>query len=91
MGPPKNPNFPWILLDGVLVRYRKMLARAHGRRDEELLAGGERSFTRDFPSERRALLQKWFGSCLRGAPNRALEPEVFAALLESLVDAESRD
>ena len=88
MGPPKNPNFPWILLDGVLSRYRQMLARAHGRRDEEWLAGDDVGLTRGFPSERRAVLGKWFNSCLKGAPNRALEPEVFTALMESLRDAE---
>ena len=87
MGPPKNPNFPWVLLDGVLTRYAAMLARAHGRRDEEILAAGESGFTRDFPSERRALLGKWFASCLKAAPNRALEPEVFDALVESLEEA----
>jgi hypothetical protein len=90
MGPPKNPNFPWILLDGILVRYGKMLARAHGRRDTELLAGEERGFTRNFPSERRALLQKWFTSCLKDTPNRSLEPEVFAALVGCLEEAEQR-
>ncbi|MES2437799.1 MAG: GTPase/DUF3482 domain-containing protein [Verrucomicrobiota bacterium] len=87
MGPPKNPNFPWVLLDGVLTRYRRMLDRAHGRRDEELLEGGETGFTREFPSDRRALLGKWFNSCLKGSPNRALEPEVFEALVKSLEDA----
>ena len=87
MGPPKNPNFPWVLLDGVLTRYAAMLARAHGRRDEEILAAGESGFTRDFPSVRRALLGKWFASCLKAAPNRALEPEVFDALVESLEEA----
>lgn len=90
MGPPKNPNFPWILLDGILVRYGKMLARAHGRRDAELLLGEERGFTRNFPSERRALLQKWFTSCLKGEPSRSLEPEVFAALVGCLEEAEQR-
>ena len=87
MGPPKNPNFPWILLDGVLTRYRSMLARAHGRRDDESLAGGDSGLTRGFPAERRAVLGKWFDSCLKAAPNRALEPEVFAALLDSLEEA----
>ena len=87
MGPPKNPNFPWILLDGVLTRYRSMLARAHGRRDEESLAGSDSGFTRGFPAGRRAVLGKWFDSCLKAAPNRALEPEVFDALLESLEEA----
>lgn len=87
MGPPKNPNFPWVLLDGVLTRYRAMLARAHGRRDEELLIGGDAGFTRGFPAERRALLGKWFASCLKGAPNHSLEPEVFEALVLSLEEA----
>ncbi len=84
MGPPKNPNFPWILLDGVLTRYQRMLARAHGRRDVEVLEGGEGGFTRNFPRERREVLAKWFASCLKGAPNRGLEPKVFAALVETL-------
>jgi GTPase Era involved in 16S rRNA processing len=90
MGPPKNPNFPWILLDGVITRYQKMLARAHGRRDEEILEGGETGFTRSFPAERRALLGKWFSSCLKGTPNRALEPEVFEALLATLEEVEDQ-
>lgn len=84
IGPPRNPNFPWILLDGMLVRYRHILARAHGRRDPHRIDGGGPAFTRDFPQARRNLLAKWFNSCLKAAPNRALEPEVFAALVESL-------
>lgn len=87
MGPPGNPNFPWILLDGVLSRYRQMLARAHGRRDEEILGGDEAGLTRGFPAERRSVLAKWFDSCLKGSPNRALEPEVFSALVDSLEEA----
>ena len=84
MGPPKNPNFPWVLLDGILSRYQQMLARAHGRRDIEVLGSQEEGFTRNFPRERRDVLAKWFGSCLKGSPNRALEPEVFEALVETL-------
>ena len=87
VGPPENPNFPWILLDGLLVRYRAMLARAHGRRDAESLAGGADGFTRSFPADRRNLLMKWFNSCLKGSPNRSLEPTVFDALVKSLEEA----
>ena len=41
---------------------------------------------RSFPVERRNLLAKWFASCLKGSPNRAMEPQVFDALVESLED-----
>jgi hypothetical protein len=95
IGPPRNPNFPWILLDGMLVRYRQILSRAHGRRDEQRLGSGMDSpgapadaaapgLSRSFPAARRDLLAKWFGSCLKGAPNRSLEPEVFDALVQTL-------
>lgn len=86
VGPPRNPNFPWILLDGVLVRYQQILRRAHGRRDSQRLESGGSGFTRDFPADRRNTLAKWFNSCLKGSPNRALEPEVFQALVETLDD-----
>jgi hypothetical protein len=88
MGPPKNPNFPWVLLDGALARYQQMLNRAHGRRDVEILAGNGGGFTRDFPRERREILAKWFASCLKGSPNRSMEPEVFEALVETLESIE---
>lgn len=84
IGPPRNPNFPWILLDAMLVRYRQMLDRAHGRRDAQSLDGQGTGYTRHFPAERRALFAKWFGSCLKGKPNRTLEPEVFDAITECL-------
>lgn len=89
IGPPKNPNFPWVLLDGILIRCQRMLARAHGRRDVEILAAGGESLTRTFPRERRDILAKWFTSCLKGSPNRALEPEVYQAIVDSLEELES--
>jgi hypothetical protein len=55
-----------------------------------MLEGGDAGFTRSFPSERRAVLLKWFNSCLKGSPNRALEPEVFNALLETLEEVGRR-
>ena len=87
MGPPGNVNFPWILLDGVLVRYGRILERAHGRRDIEVLeAGEEEGFTKRFPSERRKLLGKWFADCAKG--NRPVgkdaETKVLWAIEESM-------
>lgn len=88
IGPPQNPNFPWVLLDGMLVRYQAVLARAHGRRDAEALVAEHTGYTRNFPAERRSLLGKWFAGCLKDAPNRALEPEIYTALLETLEEVE---
>ncbi|MCW1911973.1 GTPase/DUF3482 domain-containing protein [Luteolibacter sp. GHJ8] len=88
-GPPESPNFAWVLLDSMLLRHRGILARAHGRRDEAALdLEDEESLVRNFPAARRALLQKWFASCLKGSPDRGKEPEVFAELVKALEEAE---
>ena len=90
VGPPASPNFPWILLDSMLLRYRGILQRAHGRRDAASFDESEdESIVRQFPSERRTLLQKWFNSCLKASPDRGKEPDVFAALVESLEETEN--
>ena len=88
MGPPGNINFPWILLDGVLVRYGRILERAHGRRDVEVLSDPASSgFTKDFPTERRKL-GKWFTECAKGKRpvGKDADSEVLWALEESLKD-----
>jgi len=91
VGPPASLNFPWILLDSMLLRYRGILQRAHGRRDAANFdESGDESIVRQFPSERRTLLQKWFNSCLKGSPDRGKEPDVFAALVESLKEIEDQ-
>ncbi|MBC7980910.1 MAG: DUF3482 domain-containing protein [Armatimonadetes bacterium] len=93
IGPPGNLNFPWILLDGVLVRYGRILERAHGRRDVELLtAVNEEGYTKHFPPERRKLLGRWFGDCAKGSRpvGRDVEVEVLWALEEALREVDSR-
>jgi hypothetical protein len=87
MGPPGNANFPWILLDGVLVRYGRLLERAHGRRDVEILAGGEEEgFTKHFPPERRKLLGKWFAETAKGSRpvGKDAETKVLWAIEEAM-------
>lgn len=88
VGPPASPNFPWVLLDSMLLRYDGILKRAHGRRDVEKLEPEGESRVQKFPSDRRGLLQKWFNSCLKGAPDRGREPDVFAALVQSLEEVD---
>lgn len=89
LGPPRNPNFPWILLDNALDRYQRMLARAHGRRDSEALAPGGGGFTRGFPAARRNLLGKWFASRAKRASDNRLEPRVAAELAAILEETET--
>lgn len=89
VGPPRNPNFPWVLLDSMLVRYHGLLERAHGRRDTEPIKKSDESFARNFDLSRRRLLQGWFDSCLKGTPDRSRESEVFAALLACLDEVET--
>lgn len=68
-GPPKNPNFPWVLLDRILFYYENLITRAHGRRDafvidmSELEKGekGRRGYSSRFSSRRRKMLGKWLG------------------------------
>jgi GTPase Era involved in 16S rRNA processing len=94
MGPPGNANFPWILLDGILVRYVRILERAHGRRDVEILdVGEEEGFTKYFPPERRKLLGKWFASCTKGnrAVGKDVETKVLWAVEESMKEVGGGD
>jgi hypothetical protein len=86
-GPPESVNFAWVLLDSMLIRHAGILARAHGRRDRQVLEVSEQeSRVRVFSAERRSLLQKWFTSCLKGAPDRGKEPQVFAELVKALAE-----
>lgn len=87
LGPPKNENFAWILLDRLLAAYAQILARAHGRRDEQMITnrGDAAGYVKAMNLEQRRLLGKWLRSCGSGEPDRGLEPEVFR-LLVSLLD-----
>jgi len=86
LGPPKNDNFPWILLDRLMVAYRGILSRAHGKRDKELLkiVEAEAGLVRSLKGEDRRTLGKWMESCAKGSPDRALEPRVFKVMVEAL-------
>ncbi|MFD2255910.1 DUF3482 domain-containing protein [Luteolibacter algae] len=91
IGPPASPNFPWILLDGVLVRYGRILEKAHGRHDVEILeASDEEGYTKHFPPERRKVLGKWFAECAKGnrPVGKDVDTRVLLSLEESLGDVE---
>lgn len=89
MGPPKNENFPWILLDRCLHHFREITERAHGRRDDELDARAEMDagWVDRFPKERRSTLHKWFIKVgKKGEAN--FDTEVYQAVLDALEELE---
>jgi hypothetical protein len=91
VGPPASPNFPWVLLDSMLLRYRGLLERAHGRRDPgSIHVERNRSIAQQILGGRRRLLQRWFTSCLKGRPDPDCDPDVFMALRDSLGEMEER-
>ncbi|MES1923755.1 DUF3482 domain-containing protein [Salinisphaera sp. T31B1] len=92
LGPPRNPNFAWVLLDSILIRYRQILSRAHARRgDGELdaLAEPEHSIARDMPTARQKTLAKWFRQVIRDQHDETRTAEAFAAIVDTLVDLEN--
>lgn len=82
-GPPKNPNFPWVLLDRILFYFEHLITRAHGRRDAfvidmaELEKGekGRRGYSSRFSSSRRKTLSKWLAQLEPGKVQAAEEDE----------------
>ena len=87
VGPPRSDNFPWILLDSILHCYCGILARAHGRRDEEVLrAEGGESLVRGLSRSQRSTLAKWFDGCAKRLPKADLEPGVFEEIRTILED-----
>ena len=88
MGPPESDNFAWILLDRVLHHYEEIVTRAHGRRDEEVIEGEGAGWVRKFSRDRRAIMQKWILSQLKGA-ERSFDAEVFRELVSILEEVEA--
>ena len=90
LGPPKNENFPWILLDRLLGAYRQIQSRAHARRDEAMITSDDdqRGHVRSLSHDQRKVLGKWLVSCGKGSPDRGMEPEVFRIVVEVLVGVE---
>lgn len=88
-GPPRNPNFPWVLLDRVLYHFEHLVTRAHGRRDRFVIdfadlaragEGGRQGYTSRFENAERRALGKWF-ELLAKSPDEAVnDAEVFEAL-----------
>jgi len=98
-GPPKNPNFPWVLLDRILFYYENLITRAHGRRDvfvidlSELEGEGDkghRGYSSWFSSRRRKQLSKWLTQLEpeKGQPSAADERQAWEEICRVLTEIE---
>ncbi|GAB3671438.1 DUF3482 domain-containing protein [Salinisphaera aquimarina] len=91
LGPPRNPNFAWVLLDSILIRYRQILLRAHARRgDGELAAAGDdnESVARDLPGDLQKTLGRWFRQVMREREDAEGDSAALAALVDALAAVE---
>ncbi len=60
IGPHKNPNLPWILLDRALIHFKNIYDLPHSRRENISLH--HKSIVADFDTARRKQLSKLFSS-----------------------------
>jgi len=92
LGPPRNANFAWVLLDSVLIRYRQILSRAHARRGDGVMAGEAPadSIARNLPGDRQKALARWFRGVARDRDDEQRTNAAWAALVETL-EAIERD
>lgn len=87
MGPPRNPNFAWVLLDSILIRYRQILGRTHALRGEGELAAvddSSASVARQLPGDLQKTLGRWFRAVVREHENDEADAEALAALVNAL-------
>ncbi|MCP5539144.1 MAG: GTPase/DUF3482 domain-containing protein [Akkermansiaceae bacterium] len=94
-GPPKNPNFPWVLLDRALFHFEHLVTRAHGRRDRfvidfnQLRARGEKhGYASRLTADRRRALQNWFGRLADRGREDSEDAEAFETLRTVLREIE---
>ena len=90
LGPPKNPNFAWVLLDSLLIRYRLIVVRPHALRgDRSLAAGGDDSVVSHLPSARQKRLARWFKEVGRDRADDERDADARQAIEDTLADVEA--
>jgi hypothetical protein len=68
IGPHRNPNFPWVLLDRALLHWRTISDRAHARRDAVTLADDKQGLVLALPEGLRGSLNQAFARVRKKAP-----------------------
>lgn len=90
LGPPRNHNFGWVLLDSLLLRYQRILEHAHGRRDRQNLKIPDATasgYVAHLPRNQQKVLAHWFRQC-RKKHTGDDDGTVVAAIIEILAEVE---
>jgi GTPase Era involved in 16S rRNA processing len=94
IGPNKNPQFPYILLDRALLYYSHIINWAHGRRDYDTAAspGGTTGLTRELPRSSLKKIGNYFRALLGNADSLDLhEKEFKQTVLDILTSISNAD
>jgi len=89
IGPHKNPNFPWILLDRALLHYKSIRDLAHSRREKIKLATGnkEQRVVANLDNYTRKKLNRIFSSIRKKRTRDAMELQAeFDTILMKIID-----
>jgi hypothetical protein len=81
VGPNRNPNFPWVLLDRAVLHFRSVLNRSHARRDELELDRSDIGIVSHLPQSELIHL----GKALAKAQRWGLSPVAFESLAQRIV------
>ncbi len=92
IGPMRNPQFPWVVLDRALIHHKEVSERAHARRDQLALAGKEnvRGRVAGLPYARRRDFESCFSRLRKVKEGEAAElvREELANLIEPMLEHE---
>ncbi len=93
IGPNRNIQFLFVLLDRALLYYAQIIKRPHGKRDDiRDTTKGKQGFSAAFSSEQRSVCMGFFksltGKSLRSSKNAS---QNFAKLIQEVINDLSRD
>jgi len=83
IGPIRDPNFAWIVLDRAFLFFGEVANHPHARRDRVELAGRP-SVAQNLPAARRSALERIFRGLRRAASDRSLQSELRVELIPLL-------
>lgn len=88
IGPMKNVNFPWVVLNRAILYHEVVSHRAHARRDKVNLAETQEGESRvsKLPADLRAKIEKQFAILRKPRPLQAVQLQTEHAVRRNLVE-----